>query len=140
MSEIIVDTSALIAFFFQSEKHHPAAQRYAAQNPAIRWIILESVFDEFVTWMRAKVSISSSIQVGRVLREEHIYVNIADTDDTATWEAFSRYDDKQWSYTDCSILVMSHKLGVSDVFAFDKHIQQMAGLGVRCVPSILLHS
>ena len=34
--EIIVDTSALIAFFVNSETHHP-------QN---RWIILESVFDE----------------------------------------------------------------------------------------------
>ncbi len=70
MSEIIVDTSAFIAFFVRSEKHHPAARRYAAQRPTVRWIILETVFDEFVTWMRAKVSILDSIQVGRVLREE----------------------------------------------------------------------
>lgn len=134
MSEIIVDTSALIAFFVQSEKHHPAARRYTAQHPTVRWIILETVFDELVTWMRAKVSIPSSIQVGRVLREEHLYVNISGADDAATWEAFCQYDDKPWSYTDCSILVMARKLGVFEVFAFDEHIRQMAGLGIRCVP------
>ncbi len=134
MSEIIVDTSALVAFFIQSEKHHHTDQRYAAQHPNVRWIILETVFDELVTWMRAKVSISNSIQVGRILREEHRYINISDSADAATWETFCRYDDKHWSYTDCSILVMAHKLGISEVFAFDEHIRQMAGLGIRCVP------
>jgi len=134
MSESIVDTSALVAFFVQSEKHHSAARRYATQHPSTRWIILETVFDEFVTWVRAKVSISSSIQVGRILREEHLYVNISDAADAATWEAFCRYDDKNWSYTDCSILVMALKLGVFDVFTFDEHIQQMTGLGIRCIP------
>lgn len=134
MSEIIVDTSALVAFFVGSEKHHPAARHYAAQNSTARWIILETVFDEFVTWMRAKVSIASSIQVGRILREEHIYVNISDTADEATWENFCKYDDKHWSYTDCSILVRARKLGVFDLYAFDEHLQQIAGLGIRCVP------
>jgi predicted nucleic acid-binding protein len=134
MSDIMVGTSALIAFFVQSEKHHPAAQRYAMQHPTARWVILETVFDEFVTWMRAKVSISSSIQAGRIVREEHLYVNISDADDDAVWETFCRYDDKRWSYTDCSILMMARKLGISDVFTFDDHIQQMAGLGIRCLP------
>ena len=134
MSDVIIDTSALVAFFVQSEKQHSAARRYAAQHPSGRWIVLETVFDEFVTWMRARVSIASSIQVGRILRKEHLYVNISDADDTATWEAFCRYDDKHWSYTDCSILVVARRLGVSEVFAFDKHIQQMAGLGIHCVP------
>jgi len=134
MLEVIVDTSALVAFFVQSEKHHPAAQRYAAQHPTERWIILETVFSEFVTWMRAKTSIANSICVGRVLREEHLYVNISDADDTATWDAFCRYDDKRWSYTDCSILVIARRMGVSKVFTFDRHLRQMAGLGIDCVP------
>jgi len=46
MPEVIVDTSALIAFFVRSEKHHPTARRYAEQHPTVRWIILETVFDE----------------------------------------------------------------------------------------------
>lgn len=92
MKQVIVDTSALVAFFVRADKNHSIAQSYVAQHPATRWIILETVFDEFVTWLRAKSSISTSIQIGRVLRTEHIYVNISNADDAATWDIFCRYD------------------------------------------------
>lgn len=132
--KIIVDTSALIAFFIQSETHHQKAQQYCSQNPSHSWIILESVFDETLTWFRSKVSSRASIQVGQILREDHHYINLSDDDDWATWNTFCQYDDKKWSYTDCSILVMAHRLQVGEVFAFDAHIRQMAGLGIICVP------
>lgn len=132
--EIIVDTSALIAFFVRSETHHQAAQQYCRKNPQKRWIILESVFDETVTWIRTRISSQASIQIGQILREEHRYINLSDANDTATWEVFCKYDDKKWSYTDCSILVMAHRLKVFEIFAFDEHIHQMAGLGIICVP------
>jgi len=135
MAEIIADTSALIAFFVRSEVHHQDAQKYMAAHSRTRWVILESVFDETVTWFRVKVSPKASITIGRVLREEHRYANLSDDDDAATWEAFCRYDDKAWSYTDCSILVMAKPLGISQVFAFDDHIRQMAGLGISSVPA-----
>ncbi|MEJ5308387.1 MAG: PIN domain-containing protein [Anaerolineae bacterium] len=73
MREMLVDTSALIAFFINSEKHHPAARRFVAQHPTARWLILNTVFDEFVTWTRMRVSIAASIQLGQVLRAEHPY-------------------------------------------------------------------
>ncbi len=137
MSEVIADTSALIAFFVRSEEHHHDARRYMTAHPRTRWIILESVFDETVTWFRAKVSPRDSITIGRVLREEHRYVNLSDEVDAATWEAFCRYDDQAWSYTDCSILVMAKRLGILQVFAFDDHIRQMAGLGIVSVPILM---
>src|SRR6476646_2460213 len=109
MPEILIDTSALIAFFVKSERHHAAVRQYVLQNSTTRWIILASVFDETVTWLRTKVSIKSSIEIGRVLREEHRYVMLTEADDAAIWEVFCRYDDKRWSYTDCSLLVMSQR-------------------------------
>ncbi len=53
---IIVDTSALIAFFLKSEIHHLKAQEFIKNNRGLHWIITESVFDETVTWFRAKFS------------------------------------------------------------------------------------
>lgn len=137
MPEIIADTSALIAFFVRSEVRHRDARLYMAAHPNTRWVILESVFDETVTWLRAKVSPQASITVGHVLRTEHHYRTLSDEDDTATWEAFCRYDDKRWSYTDCSILVMAQRLGIPHVFNFDEHIRQMSGLGIISVPTEL---
>ena len=134
MAELLVDTSALIAFFVRSEKHHEAARQYVLTHPRTHWVILGSVFDETVTWFRAKVSITDSISIGHVLRTEHRYYYLSDDDDRATWEAFRRDDDKAWSYTDCSILVMAQRLGIPHVFAFDEHIHQMSGLGITPVP------
>lgn len=134
MPEIIADTSALIAFFVRSEQRHESARRYMAEHPNTRWIVLESVFDETVTWLRAKVSPEASVTIGRVLRREHRYLNLSDEDDAATWDTFCRYGDKPWSYTDCSILSMAKRLGITHVFAFDGHIRQMAGLGIVSVP------
>ncbi len=132
--EIIVDTSALIAFFVKSETHHQAAKKYIVDNPENRWIILETVFDETVTWIRTKISSEASITIGKVLRTEHSYLNISDSEDAEIWEIFCKYNDKKWSYTDCSILVMAHRRKIFEVFAFDEHIRQMAGLGIICVP------
>jgi len=134
MPEVLVDTSAIVAFFVRSERHHTAARQFMLEHADTRWIILQPVLSEAVTWFRAKVSIAASITVGRVLREEHRYINLTEADDAATWEAFCQYDDKLWSYTDCSILVMARRLGVSQVFAFDVHIRQMAGQGIVTVP------
>lgn len=135
MPDMIVDTSALIAFFVKSERHHEAARQYVLMHPHTRWVILESVFGETVTWFRAKVSIADSIAVGHALRTEHRYCHLSD-DDAATWDAFRTYDDKVWSYTDCSILAMAQRLSIPHVFAFDTHINQMAGLGIIPVPGV----
>lgn len=92
--EMIVDTSALVAFFVRSEVHHLAARQYAMGHPTVRWVILSTVFGEFVTWVRAKVSIADSIRLGRILRSEHLYLPLSTTDEAATWDIFGRYDDK----------------------------------------------
>jgi len=134
MKEMIVDTSALIAFFVKSERRHEVARLYVLTHPRTRWVILDTVFDETVTWFRAKVSVTASIEIGHVLRTEHRYCHLSDDDDVATWEVFCRYDDKAWSYTDCSVLTMAQRLGIRHVFAFDEHIYQMAGLGIIPVP------
>ncbi|MBW4647005.1 MAG: PIN domain-containing protein [Goleter apudmare HA4340-LM2] len=134
MVQVLVDTSALVAFFVESEKHHLAIKNYFLGHPTIEWVILSTVFDETATWLRLKVSIATSIEIGSVLRQEHRYIALSAEDDQATWEAFCRYGDKAWSYTDCSLLVMAQRLGISDIVSFDQHIRQMAGLGVVCVP------
>ncbi len=69
-----------------------------------------------------------------MLRSEHKYINISDEDDQKIWEIFCRYNDKKWSYTDCSILVIANRLKINQVFAFDEHIRQMSGLGIVCLP------
>ncbi len=134
MAQVLVDTSALVAFFVRSEKHHLSVKNYFLEYPNLNWVILSTIFDETVTWLRIKVSVQASITVGYALREEHTYVPLSEEDDHNAWKAFCRYDDKLWSYTDCSLLVMAKRLELSEIVSFDQHIRQMSGLGIICVP------
>jgi len=134
MQQVLVDTSALIALFIKSEQYHVAAQEFFRQHSQTRWIILSTVFSETVTWVRSRISPRTSIQIGQTLREDRDYIQLSEVDDAATWEAFCQYDDKLWSYTDCSILVMAKRLEVFHVVSFDADIRQMAGRGIICLP------
>lgn len=136
MNQILVDTSALIAFFFRANKNHETAQAYIAQFPHKQWVILSPILAETVTWIRAKASVRQSIAIGALLRQEHQYLPLTKADDALTWEMFRRYDDKLWSYADCAVLALSQQLGIHEVFAFDDHFRQMAGPGVHCVPGL----
>jgi uncharacterized protein len=134
MSKIIADTSALIAIFFTSEKHHQSVITYLQDNSAKEIVIIETVFSEFVTWTRARISIAASIELGQLIRTEHDYIPMDNADHLNTWNTFQKYDDKEWSYTDCSTLVMANKLKIPNVLGFDQHLYQMIGLGIATVP------
>jgi hypothetical protein len=50
------------------------------------------------------------------------YVTVEDI--TRTWEVFRQYDDKDWSFTDCTSKVIIERLGITQAFAFDGHFEQ----------------
>ncbi|MCS7072718.1 MAG: PIN domain-containing protein [Anaerolinea sp.] len=55
-----------------------------------------------------------------------ILLPLSDLDRAHTWEIFTRYSDKAWSYVDCSVLAVARRLAIGAVFAFDHHFDQMA--------------
>ena len=48
--------------------------------------------------------------------------------DWAKSEQMIRYHDKEWSYTDCGILAVAQLLDIGEVFAYDRHFDQMPGI------------
>jgi predicted nucleic acid-binding protein len=47
---------------------------------------------------------------------------------TLLWALFQKYDDKDWSYTDCATLALARRLNIGKVFSFDHHFSQMPGV------------
>ncbi len=42
------------------------------------------------------------------------------------WDVFEQYNsDKLWSFTDCTSFVVMKEFGITEVFAFDHHFEQM---------------
>ncbi len=133
-NSIIVDTSALIAYFIQSEKKHECVSSYIKNHSNYEWIVASTVFSEIMTWLRLKVHPKHALPIGSFLREQCHYHPITKREDAVTWDIFKNYSDKKWSYTDCSLLAISKEENVPIILSIDHHFHQMKNCGITVVP------
>jgi predicted nucleic acid-binding protein len=68
--------------------------------------------------------------LGRDLLAHNIaeVIEVTSTDLEKAFIAFSTYQDKSWSFTDCTSLVVMKRLGIGQAIALDYHFGQMPGV------------
>jgi len=136
MEAIFVDTSAWDAIEDCGDRYHAAALRFKeelAQQRA-RLYVTNFVLDECYTLLLYNVGYARAVafkraidlmQAGGIL----VVVHISEALEQAAWTVFERFNqDKEWSFTDCTTKVAMENLGISQVFAFDHHFDQMGFL------------
>ena len=128
----LIDTSAIYALANQNDPHHARASAVLKTWLSRRntLIVSDWVFAESMTLLKVRSGASVALRVGRELRSNPVYrwVALSPDDEREVWVTFQKYDDKDWSYVDCGIWVMSQRLRVPQVFAFDSHFKQMPGM------------
>lgn len=129
-SLLFIDTGAFLALEDESDKHHIQAIDFRDQiiRKGFYKIVTSSyVLDEILTLIRVRISISASINFCRKIRSSNI-VNIhsiTKEDERIALDMFEQYDDKSFSFTDCTSFVVMQKMGISEIFGFDRHFEQM---------------
>jgi predicted nucleic acid-binding protein len=99
---------------------------------ADRLVTTDYVLDETLTLLKARGHadrarrFGTRIFDGSAARLEYL----TDHDVQQAWSVFSSYRDKEWSFTDCTSLVVMLRLGMTHAIALDRHFQQMPGIGV----------
>ncbi len=134
MSTLLIDTSALHALNYARDDHHPQAVAYFKSLAGrVKPILTEWVFVETMNLTKARLGPAHAIAFGRQLRASGAFYPLLLTgiDKQATWDIFKQYQDKDWSYVDCSLLAVAQRLKIRRIFAFDHHFQQM---GLEVVP------
>lgn len=134
MSTLLIDTSALHALNYVRDDNHQSAVRYFKTLAGrVKPILTEWVFLETMNLTKARLGPTHAIAFGRNLRASKAFypLLLTDSDKQATWEIFEQYDDKDWSYVDCSSFAIAQRLGIKRIFAFDHHFRQM---GLEVVP------
>jgi len=55
---------------------------------------------------------------------------ITAADLSLAWKTFEQFDDKGWSFTDCTSKVVMEELGITTAFTFDQHFKQFGTIQV----------
>ena len=131
---VFVDTSAWFAAVVPSDPNHPHAANWLATNSEVL-ITTDYIIDETLTLLRARGERQRAKLLGNKFFEASIaeIYFLTEEDIREAWAIFEQYDDKGWSFTDCSSKVVIDEMNISQAFAFDHHFHQFGT--VQVVPN-----
>ena len=128
MSTLLIDTSALHALNYARDDNHAQALAYFKSLAGrVKPILTEWVFVEIMNLTKVHLGPAHAIAFGRQLKTSKTFypLILTDVDKRITWDIFAQYQDKQWSYVDCSLLAVARRLKIKRIFAFDHNFEQM---------------
>jgi predicted nucleic acid-binding protein len=126
---IFVDTGAWFAAAVPSDPDHPFASRWLAANTE-PLLTTDYIVDETLTLLRARGERRRSLLLGEAFfgaRLAEVY-RLTETDISLAWDVFRRFDDKLWSFTDCTSKVVIERRSIRQAFAFDQHFRQFGSV------------
>lgn len=126
---VFVDTGAWFALAVPSDPNHRRVSEWLT-NAAVPLMTTDYVIDEALTLLRARGERRRALELGEEFfsgRLAEIYW-LSETDLHTAWQIFRDFDDKNWSFTDCTSKVVIQRLGLSTALAFDRHFQQFGNV------------
>jgi predicted nucleic acid-binding protein len=126
---IFIDTGAFFATKCSSDKNNQIALSYynsICERGKYNLVITNLVIFETVTLSKGKIGIDFAIEFGKYLRNSEFIkiIKITEELENKSWDIFDTYNDKEYSFTDCSSFAVMKKFVIRKAFAFDKHFEQ----------------
>jgi len=124
---VFIDSGGFLAVMDRDDPFHPAAREITARLESTRTQLYTSnyVVDETCTLVRARTRHGLAVQFLRSLRASGIIVlRITPVIEAAAERIFIRYDDKDFSFTDCTSFALIETRRLDAVVSFDRHFSQ----------------
>jgi predicted nucleic acid-binding protein len=128
---IFVDTGAWYASLVPTDPDHAKAVMWLTENHS-PLLTTDYVIDETLTLLRVRGERKRALMVGKRFFDRDVaeIYKITAADLTLAWETFEQFDDKNWSFTDCTSKVVIEQLSIKVAFAFDHHFRQFGTIQV----------
>jgi len=128
--KIFIDSSAFLALEDESDQYYEEALQFREQvlrKGRYEMITTSYILDETLTLVRFRINIEASIDFSKKIRKSKVIkmVRISKEFEEKALDRFERYDDKDFSFTDCVSFVVMWEMGIKEAFAFDQHFNQM---------------
>jgi uncharacterized protein len=126
---ILVDTSAYFALTDRTDQHHAAAVTFLQANDR-PLVTTDLIVVETLNLVQARLGPAPAIALGKRLLHPATtsVLKVTESDLAQAWRLFQRYQDKAFSFTDCTTFALMARLGLSTSFAFDVHFRQYGRL------------
>ena len=125
---IFVDTGAWVSIAMKRDDHHEAAVQllHDFQNERISLVTSDYILDEVLTLVRKRSTHEQAKRIGVTILKSSV-VRLERIDEFVwgkAWKIFQRYNDKMWSFTDCTSFALMDQLNISRAFTFDRDFEQ----------------
>lgn len=132
MKPFFVDTSSWCAVYDRSDDYHHKAYSFWQKASKVLGALYTSdyIIDETLTLLKIRMGHKAAVEFGQLILASEVVkvVPVTPTRWQKAWELFVKYEDKDFSFTDCASFVIMQELGLKEAFAFDHHFEQMGFL------------
>ena len=125
--KVFLDTGAFLALADEDDDYHTAAKSIYTELLQSRAQLLTSnfVLSETYTVIRSKVSHRAAVEFMKGFDQSGIrVVRVIEANEQTAKAIFIRYDDKDFSFVDCTSFVLIDRHKLDHAFAFDGHFRQ----------------
>ena len=125
--KVFLDTGAFLALADEDDDYHSVAKSVHAQLLGTRAQLLTSnfVLAETYTLIRFKVGHPAAVEFMKRFDQTGIKVlRVSDAIEHTAKSIFTRYNDKQFSFVDCTSFALIDHHRLDHAFAFDSHFRQ----------------
>ena len=128
---IFVDTGAWYASLVPADPDHSRAVHWLATN-SFPLLTTDYVIDETLTLLRVRGERKRALMLGARFFHDGVAEihKITTADLRLAWKTFEQFEDKNWSFTDCTSKVVMEQLNITEAFAFDRHFHQFGTIHV----------
>ena len=128
---IFTDTGGWYGVSVPEDPNYAAAVAWSLRNRQTL-LTTDYVIDETLTLLKARGHQAVALTSGEGFFSGSLATiyHLTKEDIRDAWQVFSRYADKEWSFTDCTSKFIMEKLGITEAFAFDQHFRQFSTVTV----------
>jgi uncharacterized protein len=128
MNAIFVDTWAWYALTDTGDSNHLIAQiaNEELQDAGYTLITTNFVVEETLTLVRYNLGHAAAVRFWHLLQDLIAdglveYVRIEAVQEASAWQIFERYNDQDFSFTDCTSFAVMRLRNLTEVFTGDHH-------------------
>ena len=129
MRFIFVDTSAWVAL---KHKGDSLWQQATTLNRALlasgaHYVTSNFVLDETYTLLRLRAGHHIALELGEEIAQSRLLtvIHVSETLESEAWLIFKRYNDKEFSFTDCTSFGIMRQRNIYEAFTNDHHFEQV---------------